>query len=263
MCLFFCAFDIHPKYRLIIAANRDEFYNRPSRPAGFWPEAPELLAGKDLQGGGTWFGITRSGRFAAITNYRDPQAHRNHAPSRGLLMTDYLLGSAAPADYLEAARQKGAQYNGFNLIVGSTRELYYYSNRKGGVIALTPGLYGMSNHLLDTPWPKVARGKEAFGDILARGEDPDPETLFDILSDRTIMKDELLPDTGIGLDWERILSARFISSPVYGTRSSTLLYADRQDRVVFIDRNFDSNPGAPETARFEFTINRGGANGKG
>jgi uncharacterized protein with NRDE domain len=263
MCLLFCAFEVHPKYRLIVAANRDEFYDRPSRPAGFWPEAPELLAGKDLKGGGTWFGITRSGRFAAITNYRDPQAHRDHAPSRGLLMTDYLLGSAPPADYLEAVRQKGGQYNGFNLIAGSTRELYYYSNRKGGVIALTPGLYGMSNHLLDTPWPKVARAKEALADILARGEDPQPETLFDILSDRAIMKDELLPDTGIGMDWERILSARFIISPVYGTRSSTLLYVDRQDRAVFIDRNFDTSPAVPETRRFEFTINRGEADGEG
>jgi uncharacterized protein with NRDE domain len=259
MCLLFCAFEIHPKYRLIIAANPDEFYVRPSRPAGFWPEAPELLAGKDLQGGGTWFGITRSGRCAAITNYRDPRAHRDQAPSRGLLMTDYLLGSASPADYLKMVRQKGAQYNGFNLIVGSTRELHYYSNRKGGVIALTPGLYGMSNHLLDTPWPKVARGKEAFADILTGGGDPEPESLFDILSDRAIMGDELLPDTGIGLDWERLLSARFITSPVYGTRSSTLLYADRQDGVVFIDRNFDSSPGAPQTRRFEFTINRGEA----
>ena len=108
MCLFFCAFEIHPKYRLIIAANRDEFYERPSQPAAFWPEAPELLAGKDLQGGGTWFGITRSGRIAAITNYRDPRSHRNDAPSRGLLLTDYLLGSADPAGYLERVSRKGS-----------------------------------------------------------------------------------------------------------------------------------------------------------
>jgi uncharacterized protein with NRDE domain len=254
MCLFFCAFEIHPKYRLIVAANRDEFYERPSQPAAYWAEAPELLAGTDLQGGGTWFGITRSGRIAAITNYRDPRAHRNDAPSRGLLLTDYLLGSADPAGYLERVSRKGAAYNGFNLIAGTPRELYYTSNRKDGVIVLTPGLYGLSNHLLDTPWPKVARGKAAFGELLSRDGDPDPESLFDILSDRSIVEDRLLPETGIGLDWERILSARFIVSPVYGTRSSTLLLVDREDRVTFIERNFNSGPGPGETARFEFAI---------
>jgi uncharacterized protein with NRDE domain len=256
MCLFFCAFEIHPVYRIIIAANRDEFYDRPSRPVSFWPEAPGLLAGRDLLGGGTWLGITRSGRFAATTNYRDPRAHRNEAPSRGLLLTDYLLGSDDPAGYLERVRRKGLQYNGFNLIVGSTRKLCYYSNRNGEVVALAPGLYGLSNHLLDTPWPKVARGKKAFGDIVSRQDEPQPEALFDVLSDRAIMEDSLLPDTGIGLDWERILSARFITSPVYGTRSSALLFVDRQDRVVFLERNFDSNPGAGETTRFEFAVNR-------
>jgi uncharacterized protein with NRDE domain len=259
MCLFFCAFELHPTFRLIIAANRDEFYDRPSQPAAFRPESPELLAGKDLQGGGTWFGITRSGRIAAITNYRDPRSHRNDAPSRGLLLTDYLLGAAEPVEYLEQVRRKGAAYNGFNLIAGTTRELYYYSNRKGGVIALTPGLYGLSNHLLDTPWPKVAGGKAAFGELLSRGGNPDPEALFDILSDRSTVEDRLLPDTGIGLDWERILSARFIVSPVYGTRSSTLLYVDREDRVTFIERNFNSKPGPGETMRFEFTLTGRGA----
>lgn len=259
MCLFFCAFEIHPKFRLIVAANRDEFYDRPSQPAAFWPESPDLLAGKDLQGGGTWFGITRSGRIAAITNYRDPRSHRNEAPSRGLLLTDYLLGSADPAGYLERVSRKGMQYNGFNLIVGSASELDYYSNRKGGVIALTPGIYGLSNHLLDTPWPKVAQGRKAFGDIVSREDGPEPEALFGVLSDRTIMEDSLLPDTGIGIEWERILSARFITSPVYGTRSSVLLFVDRQDRVVFLERNFDSNPRAGEATRFEFTVMRGEA----
>lgn len=259
MCLFFCAFEIHPTYRIIIAANRDEFYDRPSRPACFWPEAPELLAGKDIQGGGTWFGITRTGRIAAVTNYRDPRSHRNDAPSRGLLLTDYLLGRTDPAAYLEDVRRKGAAYNGFNLIVGTTRQLYYHSNRKGGVIPLTPGLYGLSNHLLDTPWPKVAGGKAALGDLLARGEDPAPEALFDILSDRAIADNGLLPDTGIGLEWERILSARFIVSPVYGTRSSTLLYVDRQDRVTLIERNYNASPEPRDTVRFEFAVSRSDA----
>ena len=259
MCLFFCAFELHPEYRLIIAANRDEFYERPSQPAGFWPEAPHLLAGRDLQGGGTWFGITRSGRIAAITNYRDPKSHRNDAPSRGILLTDYLLGRDDPADYLEQVRRKAAAYNGFNLIVGSPRKLFYFSNRKGGGIELTPGLYGLSNHLLDTPWPKVSRGKEAFADLLKRGVDPAPGDLFSILSDRSIVEDRLLPHTGIGLEWERILSARFIASPVYGTRSSTLLYVDREDRVTFIERNFNSKPGPGETSRFEFTLSRSDA----
>ncbi len=254
MCLFFCAYDIHPKYRILIAANRDEFYDRPSQSASFWPEMPTLLAGKDRLGGGTWFGITRSGRIAAITNYRDPRSHRGDAPSRGLLLTDYLLGDSAPAAYLEGVKRKGAQYNGFNLMVGTPQELHYYSNRQGDIIGLAPGLYGLSNHLLDTPWPKVAKGKEEFAGILSRGGEPAPEELFELLSDQTIVEDRLLPDTGIGLDWERILSARFIKSPVYGTRSSALLFVDRQNRVTFLERNFDVNPGAGETARYEFTI---------
>lgn len=256
MCLFFCAFEIHPTYRLIIAANRDEFYERPSQPAAFWSEAPELLAGRDLRGGGTWFGITRSGRIAAVTNYRDPRSHRDDAPSRGLLLTDYLLGRADAARYLAQLRSKAAAYNGFNLVLGTARGLYYYSNRRGGAIALTPGLYGLSNHLLDTPWPKVAHGKEAIGDLLSRGGDPDPEALFDILSNRAIADDRLLPDTGVGLEWERLLSARFIASPAYGTRSSTLLFVDRQDRATFIERNFNANPEPLGTARFEFVLSR-------
>jgi uncharacterized protein with NRDE domain len=256
MCLFFCAFDIHPTFRFMIATNRDEFYDRPSRPVSFWPEAPDLLAGKDLRGGGTWFGITRSGRWAALTNFRDPRGYRDNAPSRGILLTEYLFGSDDPSAYLASIRREGERYNGFNLIVGTHRELHYYSNRSGTIMELGPGLYGLSNHLLDTPWPKVSRGKEAIAGILSRGGDPDPEALFDILSDRTLVKDDLLPDTGIGLEWERLLSARFIASPTYGTRSSTLLFVDRRDRVTLIDRNFDSNPGTGVTARFEFSVSR-------
>ncbi len=158
MCLIVFAWRQHPDFPLIVAANRDEFYERPTLAADFWADHPEVLGGRDLKEMGTWLGITRKGRFAALTNYRDPLHVRADAPSRGWLVRDFLTGERGAEDYLARLRDRGAAYNGFSLILGDAAGLYYYSNRgEEGPAALAPGVYGLSNHLLDTPWPKVRR----------------------------------------------------------------------------------------------------------
>lgn len=255
MCLIFVALKSHPDHKLIIAANRDEYYDRPTAKASFWDESPGLLAGKDLRGGGTWLGITRSGRIAAITNYRDPSSIKSHAPSRGKLVVDFLLGRQNAVDYLERLDQKAAGYNGFNLLIGNKEELYFYSNRGDVARNLFSGVYGLSNHLLDTPWPKVTRAKKMFRKSLSEKTGPQPHAIFEILSDRSIPDDEDLPDTGVDLEWERILSPIFITSPAYGTRSSTLLLIDQNDHVTFIEKTFDpAGQDNPTTIRHEFQI---------
>jgi len=253
MCLIFVAIDAHPDYRLVIAANRDEFYDRPSAPAAFWPEAPELLAGKDLRGGGTWLGITRTGRIAALTNYRHPDSKSADAPSRGRLVSDFLLGRDAPVSYLEKISADADRYNGFNILVGQNTELYHYSNRASGIRKLDPGIHGLSNHLLDTPWPKVEKGTQALK-IALSGKNLLPEDLFHLLMDRTVPPDEVLPDTGVGLEMERMLSPVFISSPDYGTRSSTVILLDRKGKVTFMERSFRNGPGESSRVEHTFTL---------
>jgi uncharacterized protein with NRDE domain len=256
MCLIVLAIKQHPSYKLILAANRDEYYDRPSAAPAFWEDAPEVLAGKDLKGGGTWLGITRSGRIAAVTNYRDPASVKTNAPSRGWLVRDFLLSRDDPVSYLERVRHDRMIYNGFNLIVGCKEDLFWYSNRGEEILPLCPGLYGISNRLLNTPWPKVTRIKERLADLLANHENPSPKRLFDLLSDRSIPPDNRLPDTGVGIEWERILSPVYIASPTYGTRSSTLILLDENDRVTFMDRTFNSRPEPLSTVQFEFGLEK-------
>lgn len=253
MCLIFVAVDAHPEYRIVIAANRDEFYDRPSAPASFWPDAPQLLAGKDLRSGGTWLGVTRTGRMAAVTNYRDPESIRAEAPSRGKLVADFLLGRDRPVPYLKEISAKAHRYNGFNLLVGQNENFYYYSNRARGIRALGTGIHGLSNHLLDTPWPKVEKGKQALRALLT-GESICPEDLFHFLLDRTAAPDELLPDTGVGLEMERMLSPVFICSPGYGTRSSTVILLDRTGKVTFVEKSFPDGPEVPSVVEYSFML---------
>ena len=197
MCLILFAWKIHEGFPLVLAANRDEFYERPTAPADFWDEAPHVLAGRDLKEGGTWLGITRKGRLAALTNYRDPTTLKKDAPTRGRLVSDYLLGDETPRAYLDRVASAAARYNGFSLIVGGPAELLYFSNR-GEQIRLSPGTYGLSNRLLDTPWPKVERGKMALSGVLKRKGVPSEEALFALLADRSRPPDESLPETGVG-----------------------------------------------------------------
>jgi uncharacterized protein with NRDE domain len=235
MCLILIAYRTHPRYDLLVAANRDEFHDRPTAPLAFWDDSPQVLAGRDLKEGGTWLGITRAGRFAALTNYRDPSRVLPNAPSRGRLVSDYLQGAESAHHYLDRLMARADGYNGFNLLLGDAEGLYYCSNRAGGVRALPPGLYGLSNHLLDTPWPKLERGRRALGRLLDHGSDPTPEALLDMLADRTPAPDAELPHTGVPLEWERWLSPIFIDAPGYGTRSSTVLLADGGGRARMVE----------------------------
>jgi uncharacterized protein with NRDE domain len=254
MCLILLAIQSHPDYKLVIAANRDEFYDRPTAPAAFWDDEPGLLAGRDLRAGGTWLGITTKGRIAAITNYRDPPSIKSDAPSRGSLVTNFLSGQQSPVDYLEGLKRDAHNYNGFNLVVGEKHELYWYSNRGEGIRDLSTGIYGVSNRILDTPWPKVTRGKKMIRTLLYEEKKTAPEALFSILADHSVPDDNKLPDTGVGLEWERMLSPVFITSPDYGTRSSTLIFIDLNDRVTFIEKTFNSSPDHSTTVKHEFRI---------
>ncbi|MDX1512169.1 MAG: NRDE family protein [Gammaproteobacteria bacterium] len=253
MCLIFIAHRHSDRYPLVVAANRDEFHQRPAAPAGFWQEAPEILAGRDLTGGGTWLGLSRGGRVAAVTNFREPRGHRADAPTRGALVTDFLSGGGDPLDYLHAVAARGSVYNGFNLIAGDLDVLGWYSNRGGEPRALSPGIYGISNHLLDTPWMKVVQGKSRFCDWLDQS-DPDPEDLLELLRDETVADDTMLPDTGVGIDQERTLSPIFIRGERYGTRSSTVLMIDAGRHATFIERSFDAGGNATGTVAFDFEL---------
>lgn len=233
MCLILVAWQTHPDCPLVVAANRDEFHARPTAAAGRWDDAPQVIAGRDLEAGGTWLGITDTGRFAAVTNVREPGAPKGQQ-SRGGLTADYLRGTQPPADYV--ARIDGDAYSGFNLLVADEQQLYYRSNRDGAARALPPGIYGVSNHLLDTPWPKLATAKARFR--VALDALPASAALFDILADREIAPDTHLPATGVPLEWERLLSAIFVSSPTYGTRASTVVLRHADGRVQVEEHSF-------------------------
>ena len=257
MCLILFLYNKHPDYRLILAANRDEFYDRPTSPLAFWNDAPDVLAGRDLKGTGTWLGITKNGRIAAITNFREPTLFKPIAPSRGLLVSDYLTGTKTPKIYLKHIKTIGYRYNGFNLLLGDSSGFYYYSNKTEIIKELKPGLYGLSNHLLDTPWPKVEKGKAFFKNVLSKGKRINTEDIFSLLADRTFAPDDLLPDTGIGLKWEQILSSLFITSDTYGTRSSSIVLMDRSHEASFTERSFipeESGSFKQKTRRFNFEI---------
>jgi uncharacterized protein with NRDE domain len=239
MCLIVFSLHHHPGYRLILAANRDEFYDRPTLALSRWDDLPDISAGRDVKGGGTWLGVSRSGRIAAITNYRDPASVIADAPSRGLLVSGFLSSTESPESYLRQLGQSDRRYNGFNLIAGDRTGLWYVSNRSSGVRKLEPGLYGLSNHLLDTPWPKVRNAKAAMSRLLKPGGPPDVERLFEVLRDRTVAPDTDLPDTGVGLEMESMLSPIFITSADYGTRSSSVLTIDDAGAVIFWERTYD------------------------
>ena len=253
MCLLLISYESHLKYKLIIAANRDEFYNRPAEPAKFWKDLPFILAGKDLQAGGTWLGITNQGRFAAITNYRDMKNLINDSPSRGELVKKFLAGNDSPKKFSEKLLASAKAYNGYNLLFCDMNEFYYFSNQTNKQIKLVPGIYGLSNHLLDTPWHKVEKSKTSFKNIL--NEDIiSAENLFEILSDTSTPPDELLPDTGLALEIERAVSPVFVSTPFYGTRSSTVILIDRNNQVTFIEKSLNTETKEWTTNEFNFKI---------
>ena len=255
MCLILFSYRTHPSFRLILAANRDEYHARPSAPPAFWSEAPYLLAGRDLVAGGAWLGITKTGRLAAVTNYRDPASVMKNTPSRGRLVRDYLMREQPPLEYLLQVQKQAEEYNGFNLLIGDREGLFWYSNRSGSPLKFPPGIFGISNRLLDTDWPKVSRGKEMLTTIVSGGN-PSPDELFRMLRDERTAADGMLPSTGVTLEMERMLSPIFIRSPVYGTRSSTLIFIGNDDRVLFQDRTLNPDQDHMEERRFDFVLER-------
>lgn len=253
MCLAIVALDAHPRFPLVVAANRDEHHARPAAPARWWDEG--WLGGRDLAAGGTWLGVTRIGRFAFVTNVREPGRHDVAAPSRGTLVTQALDARLPPRSAVQHALDAGAAFNGFNLIAGDGEGVCWGSNRATATVTLRPGVHGLSNAALDTAWPKVTRSRAAIERWCRSGSD-DVDSLFAILGDRTPASDAELPQTGVPLEWERLLSAPFIVSAErgYGTRCSTLFWIDRRGSARFVERSFDPAGRATGTVDLRFAV---------
>ncbi len=251
MCLIVFAYKTHSEYDLIFATNRDEAYRRPTRAARFWNKYPNVLAGKDLKAGGIWMGVNKTGNFAALTNFRDSSIKRENPPSRGQLALDYLTGDAEPKRYLQSVHKKADQFMSFNLLAGNADELFHYSNQEQIINRVEPGIHGLSNHLLDTPWPKVRRSKKRLKEIIS-GEFNE-ESLFELLKDDQPAADEELPKTGIGTKLERQVSPIFIKSENYGTRNSTILLINKKGNVTFEEQRFKKGTAEiDEVNRYEF-----------
>jgi uncharacterized protein with NRDE domain len=252
MCLLLIAHRLHTHYPLIVAANRDELHTRPSAAAGFWEDEPEVLAGRDLQAGGTWLGITREGRVAAVTNYHETTEISPSLLSRGALVSDFLRRDIEPHLYADILLENGKWYGGFNIVFGTIYDLYYCSNRHPGYERLEPGAYGLSNDVLDDDSYKVNRGKEALKAILEQGTVA-ADDLFSLLYDREQPKD-FPPSPGIGIENERFSSPMFIADKEYGTRCSTVILVDREGTVFFSERGFSAEGEQTGTAEYTFNI---------
>lgn len=239
MCLITFAYKKHPKYELILAGNRDEFYDRPTRSAQFWEDEgyPGILAGKDLKAGGTWLGIHKDGRWGALTNYRDPTIVKKDPPSRGELVIDYLTSENSAIEYLQDLSSSAQEYNGFNLLLWDSGHFYHFSNQSKRMTAINPGVHGISNALLDTPWPKLNSANNKMNELIS-SEDIEKEALFELLLDQSKAEDENLPVTGIPRDLEKAISSIFIKTEHYGTRCSTLLLIDKNGKVDFTERSY-------------------------
>ncbi|WP_095109146.1 NRDE family protein [Pseudomonas sp. Irchel 3E20] len=234
MCLIVFAWRPGHAQPLVVAANRDEFYARPSLPLAQWPENPQIYAGRDLEAGGTWLGIGADGRFAALTNIRNP-----HQPparkSRGELVARFLDGKIPIDDYLTDVAGRSIEYAGFNLLIGTAQQLWYYNALTTAPVQVQAGVYGLSNAGLDTPWPKLLKARAALGEVL---HDPQPQALLALLGDNQVAPFADLPDTGVGLATETLLSSVFIASPSYGTRASTALIVHADGTRHLVERSF-------------------------
>ena len=258
MCLIVLAWRTQARYRLIVAANRDEYFLRPAAPAGFWDDHRSVLAGRDLEAGGTWLGITLGGRFAALTNYRNPAEKRTGAPSRGALVSEFLTGKAAPREYVQELEKRGSEHNGFGLLVGDAGSMYFLSNRGGHAARVEPGVHGLSNHLLDTPWPKVEKGKAKLTAQLDRPFDA--EAAFALLDDTERAPDGELPSTGVSLELEERLSAiRIPAVGGYGTRCSTVLCFGVDGKIEFHERSYREDGSVGGTVGYRLTLAQGKA----
>lgn len=254
MCLILVSLLSHPSYPLILASNRDEFYARETAPMAWHGKDPAILCGTDLKEGGSWLGVTETGRIAALTNHRDPSRVKPGAASRGWIVSRFLEGSEEAPAFAESLKRERDRTNGFNLLFGTVDRLFHYSNVSDRLTELAPGVHGVSNALLNTPWPKVEKGREGLRALTH----PSPEALFALLADRTRPEDARLPETGMGLEWERLLSPLFIESEVYGTRSSCLITVDADRTLTATERTYTGFGTGPsdiaDERRFQFTV---------
>jgi uncharacterized protein with NRDE domain len=250
MCLILFAWQQHPDYPLIAIANRDEYYARPSRDAQWWEDS-DIFAGRDLEAGGTWLGVNRRGHFAAVTNVREPGSMQPGRRTRGDLTRDYLAGSDDAETYLARLALHDQEFAGFNLLLGDLSGLWFYSNREQKIRHVETGVYGISNGAFDEPWPKLKSGRAELSAQLD-GEIRHDQ-LMEILTDHRVAEDHELPDTGVALDFERLLSSRFIRSSTYGTRACTVITLDRAQRVEFSEQNYTDaeHPGSLRHETFE------------
>lgn len=252
MCLILFSHRTHPRYSLILAANRDEFFDRPTEPAGFWSDAPEILGGRDRQAGGTWMAVQHNGRWAAVTNFRDGTRPPAGSRSRGDLVAEYLRGKQSAKSYADAIQRRRNDFGGFNLLVGDRLGVVFVSSQLPASRSLEPGLYGLSNHLLDSPWPKVERGKRRLRDLVNASNELPAEALLELLADRQLAEESALPRTGVSPEWEKTLSAVFITAPGYGTRASSVLLMDEAGAVHFRERSFDEQGVMFDDRKFDF-----------
>jgi len=253
MCLLVLAWMSHPRYRLVVAANRDEFHDRPAAPLAWWNDGTPMLAGRDLAAGGTWLGITRAGRFGAVTNFRDlKHAPAPDAPSRGSVVPGFLAGDAEPGDFFAHLRGSAARYAGFNALAAGARSLFYFSNGDDTPAReLEPGIYGLSNHRLDSPWPKLLKTRARLAAEID-GDEPDVAALFELLADRAPADEGTQPDSGLPPEMQRALSSPFVLHPRYGTRCSTVLLAGHDGVTVVAERRFDAAGRQTGATRIEF-----------
>lgn len=242
MCTVFIAWQSHPLYDLIVCSNRDEFKKRPSQRAHYWKDHPQVFAGRDLLEGGTWLGLAQKSKFSVVTNYRDFSLHKEAMRSRGELTVNYLTNNESPKQYLESVSQTMSNYNPFNLVVADGKQLLYLSNVEGEIKCLKPGVYGLSNHLLDTPWPKVAEGLTTLRPVIEAKPDIETivETCFTVLDRKTPYDDDRLPHTGIPIETERKLSSVFVDFDDYGTQYQTVIIREKSGRTYFYEKSWSS-----------------------
>lgn len=256
MCLILLAVGVHPRYPFVLAANRDEFFRRPTAGARHWDDAPDVLGGRDLEQGGTWLAVARRGVLGAVTNYRDPASRLAAPRSRGHLVSEFVRGEATAQEHVAGAVARGGEYDGFNLLAADAAGVWYGSNRGAIVRKLANGIHGLSNHLLDSPWPKVLRAKDAMRAALGADDSELGASLLELLADARPAPDAELPSTGVSLEWERRLSPIFIRADDYGTRASTVVLVDDHGEGRFVERTFGRAGATTEDRVHDFKLDR-------
>lgn len=253
MCLIVFAWKTHPDYQLVLTANRDEFHRRPSQALHYWPDDSDILAGRDLQAGGTWLAAHRQGRFATVTNYREQQKFNRKYASRGALVTDFVTSDASAGSF--TASLDGGDYAAFSLLASDGDELYYVSNRGDAPARLDPGIYGLSNASLDTPWPKVQRCRDGLH-ALVEADRINSTSLFRLMADRTCASAADVEAGHLPFELARALTAPFIVSPDYGTRCSTAMLWSNDGKIELSERRFDASGESSGESRFSFSAGK-------